>query len=428
MHQWVKILKFTKDARTCMGVCMRQKIEGEIEKEMEGVRLPFFDYTGKEVLSIKNYEQKIKEEIDRVRSLTDGRTSGWIISTRTGDFVYEEDAVIRLKRVGKITNDKLEKAGVTKVKQIALIRENEFDEFANKTKLTMNTIKSLHAQAIQAKSGSQPPDINYLSSPNPYLERYGASWEEQIKQVRYMTKFVSIKDLVIHIHDKTKEAYKGTKYEDTYLFYHDALITMTDKDCIDWMEREGIRKRWIRPELGLNDEIVIVDTNGKATTNKRYKGRPVGDCPEAMPLDNSLFRDLRCSFDTHVVLTCMLPQDDARRFSKATPKIIIKALKRLWDPETGVVPSSNRIIQDIKRLKENLLLVIEADGAVVPGVVDRNGHRNVYKVGRKYWPRKANPRALSIEELNLHPDCQEVVDQLKSAEWENFCQQQTVEI
>ena len=38
---------------------------------------------------------------------------------------------------------------------------------------------------------------------------------------------------------------------------------MTDKDCLNWMEKKGILNRWIRPVLGLNDEIIVTDANGK---------------------------------------------------------------------------------------------------------------------------------------------------------------------
>ena len=71
------------------------------------------------------------------------------------------------------------------------------------------------------------------------------------------------------------------------------------------MREEGILKQWILPEEGMNDKIVIDDGNGKVITNLTYKGRPVGDCPKAMPLDNSLFRDLRTSLDKHLTLTCI---------------------------------------------------------------------------------------------------------------------------
>ena len=135
-------------------------------------------------------------------------------------------------------------------------------------------------------------------------------------------------------------------------------------------------------------------------------------------LDNSLFRDLRTSLDIHVTLTSLLPKDDPRRFSKGTPKKIVQSIKRLWNDVDGVSPKPSRIIQDINRLQENLKTVYDADGAVVIGVVDRNGHRRRNGVGKKYWARKENQVALSIEQLGLHPDCQQAVQEVHDKEWE----------
>ena len=148
----------------------------------------------------------------------------------------------------------------------------------------------------------------------------------------------------------------------TYQFYHDALITMTNKDCLEWMEQEGILKKWICPIHSCNDEITITTEDGVEKVNKRYKGRPVGDCPELMLIDNSLFCDIKCSADLHVTLTCMLPLDDPRQFSKATPKEITQMMERIWDPVDGVAPTSSRIIQDVQRIKVNAMLVVEAHG------------------------------------------------------------------
>ena len=87
-----------------------------------------------------------------------------------------------------------------------------------------------------------------------------------------MKKYCCIKELVRHIHNETRLAFKGTKYESTYLFYHDALSTMTDIECREWMEEEGILKRWILPALGCNDAIVIVDVDGNEKTNINFRG------------------------------------------------------------------------------------------------------------------------------------------------------------
>ena len=48
-----------------MGVAIRRKVDPETNEEgdLEGICLPFFKYTGKEVLAIKKYKKKIEEEI-----------------------------------------------------------------------------------------------------------------------------------------------------------------------------------------------------------------------------------------------------------------------------------------------------------------------------------------------------------------------------
>ena len=135
-----------------------------------------------------------------------------------------------------------------------------------------------------------------------------------------MKKYCCITELVIHMNDTARAAFQGTKYQELYLFYHDTLTSMCDKDCCQWMQEHNILKHWILPVLGCNDEVITENAEGEIIKNKRYACRPVGDCAEAMPLDNSLFRDLRTSLDIHVTLTSLLPKDDPRRFSKGTLK------------------------------------------------------------------------------------------------------------
>ena len=57
---------------------MRKK-EGE---PLEGLRLPLFNYTSKNVLTIDQYESKLDEEIRRVKKLPNGKSSGWVGSSR----------------------------------------------------------------------------------------------------------------------------------------------------------------------------------------------------------------------------------------------------------------------------------------------------------------------------------------------------------
>ena len=65
---------------------------------------------------------------------------------------------------------------------------------------------------------------------------------------------------------------------------------------------------------------------------------------------------------------------------------------------------------------ENIQLVVEAGGAQVPGVCDRNGHRRSPRAGKndhrgKYDCSKMNieEEAEAMETLDHHVDCEEVM-------------------
>ena len=84
-----------------------------------------------------------------------------------------------------------------------------------------------------------------------------------------------------------------------------------------------------------------------------YDGRPVGNIPEFMPLDNSLNRDILYSLRFHCVLSHFLLDGEGTdkeernvHFSFSTSKEITRGLKRIWESKMGI-PSSARIIQDV---------------------------------------------------------------------------------
>ena len=132
---------------------------------------------------------------------------------------------------------------------------------------------------------------------------------------------------------------------------------------------------WITPVFGCNDEIVLSD--GSINTN--YAGRPVGNSPEFMPLDNSLNQDIHCAVRSQVSATRSLPKDDPRRFSFATPESIKHAYGRChcprYDPNSAV-PTPERIEMDINKVLFSLEQIMEAGGKVVPGLASRIGHRS----------------------------------------------------
>ena len=76
-----------------------------------------------------------------------------------------------------------------------------------------------------------------------------------------------------HVYDESKALLVGTKHEDDWL--------LKDKD---------IHARWLIP--------MLVDCNAGTP----HEGKPVGDSPELMPLDNSLNQDLHESVRQYVAL------------------------------------------------------------------------------------------------------------------------------
>ena len=168
---------------------------------------------------------------------------------------------------------------------------------------------------------------------------------------------------------ESKRLMKNIVHENNWYFYHDVLSLMTADQSVKWMEETEIdgvkiKKRWLTPQLELNQGTV-------------YFGRPVGNSPEFMPLDNSLNADIMRSFEYHCSSTSILPKLDPRRFGMETPKKVSECIHRLFDCEPGEdgVPDSGRIIHDCDQVWDSMESVYEEEGAVVHSICDRNGHR-----------------------------------------------------
>ena len=86
---------------------------------------------------------------------------------------------------------------------------------------------------------------------------------------------------------------KGSVHEDYLFIVHDALVLMTSKEKIIWMKYKKYFHSWLLPMNVLQD-------------GTPYDGRPVGNSPDFMPLDNILNRDILHSFHFHCVLRYFL--------------------------------------------------------------------------------------------------------------------------
>ena len=92
---------------------------------------------------------------------------------------------------------------------------------------------------------------------------------------------------------------KGFVHEDDFFIIHDALVLMTEKETIKWTKEKNCFHRWVLPMNGLQDGIL-------------YAGRPVGNSPEFMHLDNSLNRDILHSLRFHCVMSRFLLDGERR--------------------------------------------------------------------------------------------------------------------
>mmetsp|Transcript_9551 Transcript_9551/g.17990 ORF Transcript_9551/g.17990 Transcript_9551/m.17990 type:complete len:419 (-) Transcript_9551:569-1825(-) len=146
--------------------------DGEETLVRDGCRAKPYDYSGKTLVSIKNWTKLISGEIKRVRKLT-GKNSGWIEKTRESK-----------------------------------------EEFLRK--YARENARPGHALL--------PATINHTKETNPYFSRYGPNeWYEKIVSSSHLAHYAPITDLIHHIVTETHEMFRGSTAEHSWVFYHDAL-------------------------------------------------------------------------------------------------------------------------------------------------------------------------------------------------------------
>ena len=140
-----------------------------------------------------------------------------------------------------------------------------------------------------------------------------------------MLKFCCITDLIRFMIKETEKLMKGSVHDDNSFIVYDALVLMIPKETIKWMKENNYYHRWLLHMNGLK-------------YGTPYDGRPVGNRPEFMPLDNSLNRDILHSLRFHCVLSRFLlygegtyEEEGNMRFSFSTTKEISRGLKNIWE-------------------------------------------------------------------------------------------------
>ena len=105
-----------------------------------------------------------------------------------------------------------------------------------------------------------------------------------------------------HIVRESAAVMEGSEHEKDFLFYHDALVQLTDEKTVDWMKEKqfggkSYYERWLIPRQGLNDKVLgqkrqtaeekAAGRPGQLAWSTAFAGRPTGDrcdvCPPPPP-------------------------------------------------------------------------------------------------------------------------------------------------
>jgi hypothetical protein len=356
--------KFENEVRLLLGCAMPKNDNGDVA----GVMLPSLSYSGKKVLTNRQFQTQIQLEIARVKTFSDGGTF-WNTSNRKHK-LYRDDPITKIKGIkDKTAAKKLTPNNILTVGNLLDYKDNR-PALVAFTKICAKCIDKYMKQAIEDCPSSDPlpatERTDHHKAANPYESKYGPNWMTEIKGAELVRNFANIQDLVEHMYITSKQLFNPTDdpLKDDWFFYHDALSLMTAADTVSWMKSKGYYKHWVLPECGLSEDD---------RTLKEFWGRPLGNSPEMMPLDCNLNKDVHDVVQAHCAATAHIADNgkDPRKFSLSTPQRGDSAYLRVLEG----APDSTRIIQDCSRWESNILEVWKAQGAIVVGLGDRQGRR-----------------------------------------------------
>ena len=226
------IFKYSQEARFCLGVAKIKQNNGTVK----GVRSKVFDYSSKKIISIKEYDKRVKEEIRRVKQLKTTINSRWVSCARlkksADPRLWEEDGLERIVGVGNTLITGLKKCEVNTVGELKYLAAPRL------ASLTLAGVKKKALESAIIKCNAALPGschintIDHRQHDNPYQSKYPLDHKERIKQSSALKPFVVITDLVLWIMKESQRLMMGTVHEKDWYFYHDTLSPMTAEDTL----------------------------------------------------------------------------------------------------------------------------------------------------------------------------------------------------
>eukprot|EP01048_Picozoa_sp_COSAG05_P004378 COSAG05_NODE_232_length_13313_cov_677.565991_9_plen_511_part_00 len=157
--------------------------------------------------------------------------------------------------------------------------------------LLLGEFKEKREAQVGPKGGPSPwAPYNHF---NPYLQRYGVDWKQHLPKA---FKYVCITDIMDRVIAEGNRIFEGSTHAHDWCIYHDRLSQWWEKDAQAYLAAKGFAHRQWRAAAWTNDVLT-----------KYYKDMLMGDSPELMPLDSSLFNDLIEAIAKHVIATYHIP-------------------------------------------------------------------------------------------------------------------------
>jgi hypothetical protein len=133
------------------------------------VHLTRFDYTEKNVITIKNESEIIRKEIARVKNLP-LTSKGWTSNPNTDEELYFCDSIDQVKGISSAKSVLLEAQGIKTVNDLLELQSDatKFNDIIKRTKgIGRKGLQTFTTNCSTALPGTRPSVEYYINSPNP---------------------------------------------------------------------------------------------------------------------------------------------------------------------------------------------------------------------------------------------------------------------
>ena len=169
-------VKYESEGRFGLGCAKVSKLNKQTNNYLpHAVVMPPFNYSGKTIISISDYEIKKNVEMRRVKKLS--QRSQWCEKPEK-DAVYQDSPLDSLKGLGGKTMQKMNAAKIMTCGQLCDLPEDAL-EIEGITKKKMLEFQKTAQNT--AKVSNAPPLKDHRKHFNPYMSRFGEQWEAKIK-------------------------------------------------------------------------------------------------------------------------------------------------------------------------------------------------------------------------------------------------------